>query len=375
VRRRVTLPVSLVAAAIAGVVVTVAVGGGSPAPAAPAPLRVGTATVLRTDLSTKVLTGGTLGYAPARPVVNQLTGTYTWLPAAGRTIRAGRPLYRVDDQSAILMIGGTPAWRPFTLGMTAGPDVTELQANLIALGDATGLLSAPTGYFDLLTADAVQRWQAAEGYPVTGQIALGQIAFLPAAIRVGALSAAPGQDALPGQAPYQVTTSRRTVSVPLNPELPPVAVGEQVSIILPSNAATRGKVTAVGPAPLLSGSASSGSSSSSDSSGSSPGSSGSAVSQDGASMLLTVTPDRPGATGSGADIPVQVAIPIQSVRQVLAVPVSALLALAGGGYGLEVVTPSGAHRLVGVTTGIFAGGRVQVSGTGIAAGTKVVVAQ
>ena len=60
---------------------------------------------------------------------------------------------------------------------------------------------------------------------------------------------------------------------------------------------------------------------------------------------------------------------------VLAVPVSALLALAGGGYGLEVVEPSGAHRLVGVHTGVFAGSQVQVSGPQIAAGTIVVVAQ
>ena len=66
---------------------------------------------------------------------------------------------------------------------------------------------------------------------------------------------------------------------------------------------------------------------------------------------------------------------VQSARDVLAVPVTALLALAGGGYGVEVVLPSGAHHLVGVTTGIFAGGLVQVSGPGITAGTKVVVAQ
>jgi hypothetical protein len=59
---------------------------------------------------------------------------------------------------------------------------------------------------------------------------------------------------------------------------------------------------------------------------------------------------------------------------VLAVPVSALLALAGGGYGLEVVGPSGAHHLVGVTAGLFASGQVQVSGPDIAAGTRVVVA-
>jgi len=60
---------------------------------------------------------------------------------------------------------------------------------------------------------------------------------------------------------------------------------------------------------------------------------------------------------------------------VLAVPVSALLALSGGGYGLEVVEPSGVHRLVAVHTGMFAGSLVQVSGAAIVAGTRVVVAQ
>ncbi len=351
-RRGVAVPVSLAAAAIAGAVVTVAVGGGTAAPAAPAPPRVSTAIVLQTDLATTVLTGGTLGYAPSRPVINQLAGTYTRLPAVGTTIRAGQALYRVDDQPAILMTGSTPAWRAFALGMTGGPDITELQANLIALGDATGLLSAPTGQFDVLTDDAVQRWQAAVGYPVTGQIAVGQIVFLPAVVRVGALNVAPGQNAAPGEAPYQVTTARRTVTVPVNPDLPPVAVGQEVSIILPSNATTPGTITAVGPAPPGAGA---------------PGS--------GASTVLAVAPGRPPETGTGTAVPVQVSLTIQSVRGVLAVPVSALLAVAGGGYGLEIVTPSGAHRLVAVTTGIFAGGRVQVSGTGIVPGTRVVEAQ
>ncbi|HEX3334254.1 MAG TPA: peptidoglycan-binding protein, partial [Acidimicrobiales bacterium] len=72
---------------------------------------------------------------------------------------------------------------------------------------------------------------------------------------------------------------------------------------------------------------------------------------------------------------VQVSLTIQSVRHVLAVPVAALLALAGGGYGVEVVEPSGHRTLVGVHTGVFAGGNVQVSADGLGAGTRVVVAQ
>ena len=349
-RSRITLPATLAATAIGGAVAAVAIRGGSPAPAATAPPPVSTATVVRTSLTTTVLTGGTLGYAPARPIINRVAGTYTWLPATGTMVSAGHALYRVDNLPVVLMTGTMPAWRPFALGMTSGPDIRQLQASLIAEGYASGLLTVPDGNFGLLTADAVQRWQTAHGYPATGEIAFGQIIFLPSRVRVGGPAAAVGQDASPGQAPYAATTSQRTVTVPLNPDLPPVRVGEPVSIVLPTNAATPGTVTAVGPATPAPGSTTA------------------------ASAQLTVTPGQPAATGTGAGVPVQVSLAIQSVRDVLAVPVSALLALAGGGYGLEVVSAPGTGHLVGVTAGTFAGGQVQVSGPGIEPGTKVVTA-
>lgn len=356
-RRRAAMTLALVGGAIVGAVITVAVGGGASAPAVPASPTVTTATVVRTDLATTVLTGGTLGYAPTGPVVNRLAGTYTVLPAVGSVIQADQVLYRVDDQPVVLMTGSTPAWRPLALGVSDGPDVAELQADLIASGDAAGLFSRASGHLDGPTADAIERWQRAEGYAPTGQIALGQVVFLPAAVLVGAESVAPGEVASPGDLPFQVSTTDRTVTVPLNPNLPPVTVGEVVSIVLPSNAATAGKVTAIGPPP--------------------PGSplTGSSSSQSATQSVLTVVPDDPSATGSGSGVVVQVSLTTQAVSRVLAVPVSALLALAGGGYGVEIVGPSGHHRLVGVTTGLFAGSRVQVRGRGITAGVKVVVAQ
>jgi peptidoglycan hydrolase-like protein with peptidoglycan-binding domain len=330
----------LTAAAVAGAVVTVSVRGGDAAPVtAPAQPRPATAAIVRTDLVATALTGGILGYAAARPVVNQLPGTYTWLPRPGAAIRPGGVLYRVDDTPVTLMAGATPAWRPFGLGMTGGPDVRQLQAYLIAGHFAAGLLTAPTGSYDWLTADAVERWQAARGLPVTGLIALGQVVFLPDAILVGRMNVAAGESAAGGQQPYQVTTAQRTVTVPLTPNLPPASVGEAVSIVLPSQASTPGRITAVGTA------------------------------------QLTVTPSRPRATGTGTGVQVQVSLAVQAARGVLAVPVTALLALADGGYALEVVTPSGGRHLVGVTTGLYAGGQVQVSGAGITTGTKVVTAQ
>jgi peptidoglycan hydrolase-like protein with peptidoglycan-binding domain len=339
---------ALTMAAIVGAVAAIAVDGGSAPPRQPARPAMSTARVVRTNLDETVLTEGTLGYAPTLPVVNHVSGTYTWLPAAGSEITAGHALYRVDDLPVVLMSGRTPAWRSFALGMTGGPDVGQLQANLIAEGHAAGLLSAPTGHFDWATAEAVERWQAAWGYPVTGQLVLGQIVFLRAGVRIGAPQAAPGEAAAAGQRPLAATTPRRTVTVPANADQPAVHIGEQVSIVLPSQATTPGKITALGPA--------------------APGSAAPAG-------QIVIMPTHPAATGTAAGVPVQVSLSIQSVRQVLAAPVAALVALTGGGYGLEVVTPAGRHRLIGVSTGAFAGAQVQVSGAGVVAGLRVVTAQ
>jgi Putative peptidoglycan binding domain len=363
--RRMAIPSAVVAAALVGSVVTLAARGNA-TPAATKPPPLSTARVVRTDLATSVLTGGTLGYAPTDPVINHIGGTYTALPALGATIAPGQPLYRVDNLPIVLMVGSTPAYRAFEVGMTDGPDVEELESNLIALGDAHGLFSQTSDHFSSLTADSVKRWQTANGYVADGRIPLGVIDFLPTAVLVGAQNMAPGQTAAPGDSPYQVTTSSRLVYVPLNPNLPTVKVGEPVSIVLPSNAQTPGTVTAVGPPPP---SLSSPSSSSSSSSGSGGGGSTST------STVLTVTPSDPGATGTNDGVSVQVSLTIQSARGVLAVPVSALLALVGGGYGVEVVAASGSHHLIGIRTGIFAGGRVQISGRRITLGVTVVVAQ
>ncbi len=358
--RRALAVVAVVGAAIAGGIVAVAVRGGAPQSAASAPPPATTTTVVRTNLATTVLTEGTLGYAPSPPIVNRLDGTYTDLPQVGTTIGFGQGLYRVDNEPVVLMGGSTPAWRPFAPGMTDGPDVTELQSDLIALGDASGLLSYPSGRYDTATIDAVERWQRAHELAPNAEIALGEIAFLPEPVLVGAPNTAAGDPASPGDDPYTVTTTRRTVTVPLNANLPPINPGETVSILLPTNVTTPGTITQIGPDP---------------SPPSSETSSGAGSRSSVTSTIATVSPVDPTATGNGAAVPVQVSLTTQSVNHVLAVSISALLAVAGGGYGVEVVAASGAHRLVGVTTGLFTGSQVQITGPGIAAGTRVVVAQ
>jgi hypothetical protein len=356
--------VALFAAAIVGAVVTLAVRG-NPTPAPPASLPSTTAVVVRTDLSSTVLTAGTLDYAPSAPVENRLAGTYTWLQPPSTDVVAGQVLYRVDNEPVVLMSGTVPAWRPFAAGMTDGPDIGQLETGLLAAGDARGLFSVASDHFSGLTETAVRRWQTAMGLPVTGKIGLGTVVFLPGPIRVDAQQVLSGQTAAPGDQPYAISTTTRVVTVPLNPNLPTVTPGQAVSIVLPDGSNTPGKASSIVAVPSQAGQ-----------SGQSSGSGGSSGSSSSSTPVeLIVTPDSPAATGISAGVPVQVSLTVQSVRNVLAVPVPALLALAGGGYGLEVVTHSGVHQLVGVHTGVFAGGRVQITGAGIQPGLRVVVAQ
>ena len=381
--RRPVLVAGLVGAAAVGAAATVSLTGGQARPLTATLPRLTTATVTRATLSESALAEGSLGYGPSAPVVNALTGTYTWLPAPGRIVRAGQVLYRIDNAPVVLLRGSVPAWRPFQLGMTSGPDVRQLSAALIAEHFATGLLTAPSDAYTWATAATVERWQAAHGLTQTGQIPLGQVVFLQGAVRVGAWQVAVGSAAQPGQEPYLVTTDRRVVTVPLTSDMPVVRVGQSVGIVLPSQASTAGAVSSIGPLPPTASTSGAGSgsrsgggggSAGSAGSGSSDGSGGTTVTQSATSFLF-ITPVSPAATGTGDGVAVQVSLTIEVARDVLSAPVSALLALAGGGYGVEVVLPSGAHRLIGVHTGIFASGLVQVSGAGLTAGTKVVVSQ
>jgi hypothetical protein len=85
-----------------------------------------------------------------------------------------------------------------------------------------------------------------------------------------------------------------------------------------------------------------------------------------------VSLDDPEATGRLDQAPVEAAITTEVRKGVLAVPVNALLALAEGGYAVEVER-DGRRQLVGIETGLFADGQVEVEGEGLRAGDQVVV--
>jgi hypothetical protein len=158
-----------------------------------------------------------------------------------------------------------------------------------------------------------------------------------------------------------------------------VKPGDAVSVTLPDGATTvGGHVQSVGSVAMCpgGGGTGTGNGSGTGSAGQSPcsssGSSGSGGSNSSPTVTVAITLDStpPGAALDQA--PVNVNITSQRADNVLAVPVNALLALQGGGFGVQVVSGSGT-RLLAVTTGLYSDTMVQVSAPGLAAGMRVEV--
>jgi hypothetical protein len=322
-----------------------ATSGAGQGAAAPA-----TQPVVRANLSVQTPVNGTLGYAGSYTVTGAGGGTLTSLPSAGQVIRQGQVLYTTDlTDRVVLLYGSVPDWRALDEGVT-GADVTQLNHDLVNLGyaDSPDISALGWDYFSWETKAAVEALQTAAGISSpSGSLAARSVVFEPQAIRVTSVLGSLGS---PAAGPVlSGTTDRHVVSVALNAsDEPEVAAGDAVSIQLPGGASTPGTISSVGT--VASGSGSS------------------------ATVPVTVALADPSAAGILDQAPVTVEITAQSVTNVLAVPVSALLAQSPGGYAVEVTGPGNSRRLVPVAAGIFddASGLVQVTGN-LAPGEQVVV--
>lgn len=320
-----------------------------------------TAVVARRDLVESESVAGTLGYGTTTPVVGQLQGTVTGLPAAGTVVGPGQVLYEVDGRPVQLFPGTRPMYRRHEPATTAGEDVRQLEQALIDLGHAkgTGLSKANTEWSDATTL-AVKRWEKATGRPEDGTVEPGEVVYLPAAIRVASRATNVGSPAQPGSAVLQATSTTRSITVELTAlKAVKVKAGNAVAVTLPDRSSVDGVVAAVGTT----------ASQDSDEGGGLGGGGDSTESK----VELTITVADQSKLGSFDEAPVDVRLTKDQVTGVLAVPVGALLALAEGGYAVQVVEADASTRLVAVETGLFAGTLVEVRSADLRPGTKVVV--
>jgi hypothetical protein len=124
--------------------------------------------------------------------------TFTALPSVGQVIRRGQSLYQINGQPAVLLYGSVFPTRAFIAGMSAGPDIAELNANLDALGYGQELTGDT---FSAATAAAIRAFQSAHGLSATGELPLGSVAFEPGPVRVTSVTPTVGQTVMPGPVP------------------------------------------------------------------------------------------------------------------------------------------------------------------------------
>jgi len=310
-----------------------------------------TVAVARETLVDETSVPGRLDYEAERPLAVPGIGMITWIAPEGGTVGRGEPLLRVNEAPVAALFGPVPMFRPLAVD-AVGRDVHQLESNLRQLGYDGFTVDQE---FTEKTAEAVKRWQISLGMPGTGLVQPGQIVFVPGAIRVTRHLLRPG-GMLAGADVLSYTTQAKSVTVRAAVDKADWAkAGRAVTVRLPDGknvAGTVAKVStevAAGPTPAV------------------------ADPAQPTTSRVQIALTEPDAVRAYPPGPVDVRYVARERKDVLAVPVAALLALAEGGYGVEVVDAGGA-RIVPVEVGMFADALVEVSGPGLDDGVLVSVA-
>src|SRR5919109_2150834 len=248
-RRRVLVAGGAVAALLigggAGVTRFTAGSSGGAEDPAPAPTDLGTARVETRTLEEHTDLEGTGGYGDVTDVGLPSQGTITALPAIGSVVDRGQTLVEIDGRPVPLLFGDRPLWRQLGPGAEDGPDVQQLEANLVALGVVTASELTVDQDWTAATTAAVEEWQDSLGVDDDGVIDPGDLVFLPGPVRVAEHPTPVGGQV--GESVLGVTGSSHLVTVELDADRQGlVEPGQAVDIVLPDGTETAGKVFLVG---------------------------------------------------------------------------------------------------------------------------------
>jgi len=383
-------------------------GGGTGSEPEPGP-KVKQIAVVRTDMSGSREMQGMLGYDSPRTIRGAGEGRVTWLPNRGATVKRGRQLYRADERPAVVFYGSTPLYRRLDTPGSVGRDIRVVADNLRALGYDIGSQPAPgtvvrqqasagapapvtpgpgqgettppagpssapdggagqgtdasqegapspgpsqstvkegDGVLTTSLMSAIKRWQKAVGVDQTGILDVSDVVVTKSAVRVSDVLAQPGDEASGDL--MTVTATTKSVTVPVESlDMGSIKSGQQVTVVLPDRTTVPGKVAAISTVVQ--------------------GEQGESGGTGQTKTNVTVSLDDPRSARQIDSAPVQAQFQGESKKDVLAVPVGALLAVREGGYAVRL---SGG-RLVPVDTGMFAQGLVEISGRGVSEGMKV----
>lgn len=314
-----------------------------------APVEFNTAEVVVRDLVETEEVAGTLGYAAGDPVLNRLIGTVSTTAEAGATLGEGAVLFQVDNQPVVLLYGESPAYRRMADG-DEGMDVLQLEEALVRLGYDPDENVTVDEEFTWRTENMVEDWQEDLGLEETGEIELGRVVFLPGPIRVGEPLQNAGDPVADGTPLLATTAESTVVTVELDTaDQGLLETGDAVVVELPDGTETSAVVTSVGTIAKQS--------------------------PDGTTSYFEVeiVLDDDSAADGLDEAPVTVTVVTDRAENVIAVPVAALVALAEGGYAVELDNGNGTSRLTAVEPGMYADGYVEVASDELSSGVLVVV--
>lgn len=305
--------------------------------------------VRRGTLTVKVTGGGTLeGTSAPLATGSLMVGTVTALPSVGTVLSQGQVLYRIDNQPVVLLYGTTPVYRAFGPGMTPGPDVVQLEQDLLQLGYGQPYGLVADGDFNFSDEQAVRAFTKAEGLPEGDQLALGTVLFEPGPVVVAANAVGLGTAVAAGGAVLSLEMDSPEVTAQLSSsQASGIAVGTPTLVTVSSPSETlSGKVQALAPTT-------------------------------GSNVNISVSLDNPPVGLALTQRSVFVQFDVQTLKNVYIVPVSALVATVGGQYALQEVVARGRSTLIAVAVGALdnLNGLAQVSGPQVSAGLAVEAAQ
>jgi peptidoglycan hydrolase-like protein with peptidoglycan-binding domain len=288
--------------------------------------------------------------------------------APGTAVTTGTVLFWQGGTPVVALegdIASMPALsRDLAVGEDDGSDVKAVEQFLVAGGFDPDAAIVVDDEFDDNTAIAVVRfWQsigavAAEALidPADVVVPAGSFVTVPTGLLAGDPVVADGTELTSDSPAAVLTRPARLVMYDAEVGDGDFALGSTLDVVFPDDSVLPGTVTSVSDVATA---------------GADGGDATIAVE-------ISVDGDLPASVASLAEVPVTLRVVNESTPDAFVVPVAALVALAEGGYGLQVLdgttdTGAPASHLIGVEVGQFTDGMVAVTGADVAAGLDVVV--